>query len=71
MIYSGAYKHFKGGHYRVLDIALDSETKERIVVYVLLADPLSKWVRSEKNFEEVVEWPDGTGNHPRFVREDF
>ena len=27
------YRHFKGNYYFIEDIALDSETKERIVIY--------------------------------------
>ncbi|MDE7161369.1 MAG: DUF1653 domain-containing protein, partial [Anaeroplasmataceae bacterium] len=29
----GIYRHFKGKYYLVEDIAYDSETKERMVVY--------------------------------------
>lgn len=27
------YRHFKGNYYFIQDVALDSETKERVVVY--------------------------------------
>jgi len=27
------YRHFKGNYYFIQDVALDSETKERIVIY--------------------------------------
>ncbi|MEG0006861.1 MAG: DUF1653 domain-containing protein [Aeromonas sp.] len=29
----GRYRHFKGGHYRVLTLALHTETQERLVIY--------------------------------------
>ena len=29
----GRYRHFKGGHYRVLTLALHTETGESLVVY--------------------------------------
>ena len=30
---NGIYKHFKGKYYLVIDVAFDSETKEKMVVY--------------------------------------
>lgn len=30
---NGIYKHFKGDHYLVIDVANHSETKEKYVVY--------------------------------------
>lgn len=32
------YRHFKGNYYFVEDVALDSETKERIVIYKPIYD---------------------------------
>lgn len=29
----GRYRHFKGGHYRVLTLALHTETQEQLVIY--------------------------------------
>lgn len=64
------YRHFKGNYYFVENIALDSETKERIVVYKALYkredNPI--WVRSEKMFlEEILERKDNiTGQKHRF-----
>lgn len=65
------YRHFKGNYYYVVDVALDSETNERMVVY----KPLYKrtdsmlWIRPEKMFiEEIPERPDNiTGQKYRFA----
>ena len=65
------YRHFKGNYYFVENIAYDSETTERIVVYKPLyerADKRQHWVRPEKMFlEEIPERPDNiTGQKHRF-----
>lgn len=65
------YRHFKGNYYFVENVAYDSETKERIVVYKPLyqrEDGRSIWVRPEKMFlEEISERPDNiTGQKVRF-----
>ena len=65
------YHHFKGNYYFVENIAYDSETKERMVVYKPLyerEDGRSIWVRPEKMFlEEIPERPDNiTGQKVRF-----
>ena len=65
------YRHFKGNYYFVENIAYDSETKERMVVYKPLynrEDGRSIWVRPEKMFlEEIPERPDNiTGQKVRF-----
>lgn len=66
----GLYRHFKGGRYRVIDVARHSETLEELVTYEALYDnPLGKlWVRPVAMFtEEVVH----EGRRvPRFRRED-
>lgn len=67
---NSVYRHFKGNYYYIVDVALDSETKERMVVY----KPLYKredsmlWVRPEKMFHELLpERPDNiTGQKHRF-----
>ena len=66
------YRHFKGNYYFVENVAYDSETKERMVVYKPLYyrdDGRSIWVRPEKMFlEEIPERPDNiTGQKRRFV----
>ena len=65
------YRHFKGNYYFVENIALDSETQERMVVYKPLypRTDSSIWVRPEKMFLESVssERPDNiTGQKIRF-----
>ena len=65
------YRHFKGNYYFVENVAFDSETKERMVVYKPLykrEDGRSIWVRPEKMFlEEIPERPDNiTGQKHRF-----
>lgn len=65
------YRHFKGNFYFVENVAYDSETKERMVVYKPLynrEDGRTIWVRPEKMFlEEIPERPDNiTGQKTRF-----
>ncbi len=65
------YRHFKGNYYFIEDIALDSETKERMVIYKPLYERKDSkiWVRREKMFlEEIsIERPDNiTGQKYRF-----
>ena len=62
------YRHFKGNYYYIEDIALDSETRERMVVYKHLYDD-EVCVRSEKMFLEEIpaDRPDNiTGQKYRF-----
>ena len=65
------YRHFKGNYYFVENIAYDSETKERMVVYKPLyarEDGRLIWVRPEKMFlSEIPERPDNiTGQNHGF-----
>jgi len=64
------YRHFKGNYYFVENRALDSESKEWMVVYKPLYDREDSqiWVRPEKMFlEEIPERPDNvTGQKYRF-----
>ena len=65
------YRPFKGNYYFVEDIAYDSETQERMVVYKPLydrEDGRSLWIRPEKMFlEQIPERPDNiTGQKSRF-----
>ena len=75
------YRHFKGNYYFVENVAYDSETKERMVVYKPLyyrEDERNIWVRPEKMFlEEIPERTDNiTGQKVRFqlvdeIQEDY
>ncbi len=71
------YRHFKGNYYFVEDVAYDSETKERIIVYKPLyerEDNRRTWVRPEKMFlSSIPERPDNiTGQKSRFeIAEDI
>lgn len=51
----GKYLHYKGKEYEVLGVARHSETLEELVVYQLLYDDYSWWVRPLKMFLENVE----------------
>lgn len=50
----GIYRHFKGGMYEVLGIAIHSETEEKMVIYRSLKNN-SLWVRPKKMWEEKIE----------------
>ena len=68
------YRHFKGNYYFVENVALDSENKERVVIYKAIydRDDSQIWVRKEKMFlEEIPERPDNiTGQKHRFELSD-
>jgi hypothetical protein len=51
----GIYRHYKGGMYRVIGVAQQSETGERLVIYEKLEDVEHKlWARPEQMFLESV-----------------
>lgn len=60
------YRHFKGNYYFVEDIAYDSETQERMVIYKPLYERNDNhlvWVRPEKMFlESIPSRPDNITN---------
>lgn len=65
------YRHFKGNYYFIVNIALSSETQERMVVYRPLYERTDSmlWVRPEKMFLETIDVkrPDNiTGQTYRF-----
>lgn len=53
---NGKYRHFKGGEYQVLGVALHSETGEEMVVYQALYGDRSLWVRPAAMWLETVEY---------------
>ena len=62
------FRHFKGGMYRYVRTAFDSEAKERMVIYQALYGDEQYWVRPEKMFFETIE-RDGR-KFPRFTEID-
>lgn len=48
------FRHFKGGLYKYIHSAYDSETQERMVVYQALYGEEAYWVRPEKMFFEKI-----------------
>lgn len=51
----GIYKHFKGDYYLVEDIAIHSETDEKLVVYRALYDDNILYARPYKSFIEKTD----------------
>ena len=51
----GVYEHYKGKKYRLIDVALNSETLEEMVVYKALYDEEKMWVRPAGMWNEEVE----------------
>ena len=51
----GRYRHYKGGEYQVIGVALHSETEEQLVVYRPLYGEGALWVRPLGMFLETVE----------------
>ena len=50
---SGKYKHYKGGEYEVLCVAVYTETEEDLIVYKSITDG-SVWARPFSMWEEGV-----------------
>ena len=48
------YKHFKGHMYKVIAIATNSETLEKMVIYQNI-DTLENWVREYNMFNSLVD----------------
>lgn len=59
------YRHFKGGKYKLLALAKDSETLESVVVYQALYGDHLIWVRPQVMFFDTVV-RDGI-EQPRFT----
>ena len=51
------YRHFKGNYYFVENVGLDSETKERVVIYkpIYEREDSKIWVRRETMFLEKID----------------
>ena len=65
----GVYRHYKGNRYRVLELALHSETLTPMVVYRALYGPGEIWTRPADMWNETVTLPDGR-QALRFQREE-
>ncbi|MBO7718506.1 DUF1653 domain-containing protein [Candidatus Saccharibacteria bacterium] len=51
----GVYRHFKGGRYVVEDVAYDSETEEKMVLYRALYGEHKLWCRPYDMFLSEVD----------------
>ncbi len=54
VIIGATYKHYKGNHYRVMAVALHSESREELVVYRALYGEAGVWVRPLTMFTEQL-----------------
>jgi len=54
-IQKGLYRHYKGGEYQVLDVAVHSETEELMVVYRPQYGEKKLWVRPLRMFVENIQ----------------
>lgn len=55
LIRAGTYKHYKGGIYKVISIAKNSESHENMVIYRSLENERQLWVRPLDMFKEKVK----------------
>jgi heme-degrading monooxygenase HmoA len=62
MVKPGLYRHYKGGLYRVINVATHSETEEAMVVYQAMYGAKGQWVRPLSMFDE---WLDVKGQRVR------
>ncbi len=53
---AGLYRHYKGGEYKVYEVATHSETEESLVVYRPLYGAAALWVRPLAMFTELLEY---------------
>ena len=54
IVSKGLYKHFKGGMYKVLDVARHSEGQEQLVIYQALYGDKGVWARPLSMFIEPI-----------------
>ena len=54
-IFTGRYRHYKGGEYEVVGVARHSETLEAMVIYRPLYNQTGLWVRPYAMFFEQVD----------------
>lgn len=66
----GIYRHYKGGEYRILAEALNTENKQVEVIYQDLKDKNKIWVRPKTMFLEEVEIKGEKKPRFEFLREE-
>lgn len=70
-IKKGIYRHFKGNLYEVLDIATNSESLEKYVVYRALYGEKDLWVRPASMWNEKVTRDGKTLKRFELVKEEM
>jgi hypothetical protein len=65
MVRKGVYRHYKGGTYQVLGMALHSETQEQMVVYFNI-EHQRLWVRPAAIFTQTLFDEKTNRQVPRF-----
>ncbi len=51
----GIYRHYKGKYYLVEDVAINSDTLEKYVVYRALYGDMQLWIRPYRDFVAKIE----------------
>lgn len=69
-IKKGIYRHYKGGEYRVIGEAINSETKEPEVIYQDAKDAKKVWARPKKMFLSEVEIAEEKKPRFEFIAEE-
>ena len=67
----GIYRHFKVNLYKLITVALDSETLEEMVVYQALYGNCGYWVRPLKMWEEQVEYQGQMVERFKYEKDEF
>lgn len=65
------YRHFKNGWYKVMGIALHTETEERLVIYQSLAGDRGIFARPVSSFLEEVDKRKYPYSRQRYIMEKF
>ena len=69
-IKKGIYRHYKGGEYRILNEAKNSETQEEMIIYQDINDTKKIWARPKKIFLSEVEVDGETKPRFEFIAEE-